>query len=756
MFIEKFKYGGKMSRRKSLNLISAVLLFMAVNMSFPALSRPQEITDIEGYVIDAETDEPVPGASVHIVETQRGVFTGEDGYFKLIGVPSARRLEIQVDMAGYERKSMFLSLQNRSRIVKIRLQPNLFQMDEIVVTATKSPIKAEVVTDVVKVIGREEIERSGASTVEQLFEKQPFLRIRKGNEGSLLSLRGFSSDYILFLVDGKRMVSREVTRPNLDRYSLEDIERIEILKGAKSALYGSEAVGGVVNIITRLPQKPASLQLHTRYAPVNGNKADARLEMKRGFWASSISAGVGKHRGDGKHDGKQMYGYDHDKYYVRGRVMRDAQPFRFSASAWYNTIERTPSYSDVQAEKTFNDTDKSVSIDSEYLISGNSSLTMEGQVLSAEHTLDIKDRLTKKTDRRADSNGTDIAAGANFSHHTHMWGFKHTVSIGGGYQRESFEDPLVQESKTFTNNVYRLILSDEMQKGNFLFSLAYSFENNEGYGYGHTPQFGVKWNASDNFSLRLNLKKGFLAPRMSQRFRIMTVSWHPYIIGRERVKKFKDDPLTPENAYGVECAFNYRKGAFILNFNPYYSYLKGKIAVKPEENVELVDGTILSNAAAYIYRNIDNQKSYGADIEASVQGQQLLGQIDRYRISMSYAFIRSFFSEDVLDEDPRHSLVLKLESGAKMASWLDMDASLTARGYDRRSEFGGSSGHASGSIGTQKDPYAIMDFMVSFVLFDRSPRFYMGINNIADFVDINSRIVPGREFFMGIRGNADF
>ena len=172
--------------------------------------------------------------------------------------------------------------------------------------------------------------------------------------------------------------------------------------------------------------------------------------------------------------------------------------------------------------------------------------------------------------------------------------------------------------------------------------------------------------------------------------------------------------------------------------------------------MELVDGTILSNATAYVYRNIDSQKSFGADMEASVQVRQIFGQTDRHRVSMSYAFIRSFFSEDVLDEDPRHSLVLKLESGAKMTSWLDMDTSLTARGYDRRSEFGGSSGHASGSMGTQKDPYAIMDFMMSFVLFDRSPRIYMGINNITDFVDLNSRIVPGREIFAGISGNADF
>jgi hypothetical protein len=173
----------------------AVTLWLLAAVGIPPLSwsaEIEEIVDIEGYVLDADTGEPLPGVPILLIDTQRGTFTGEDGCFKILRVPTKGRVQIQVSLSGYESKIVHISLRDWSRPVRIRLRRELLEMEEVVVTATRIPTEAQAVTDVVKVIGREEIERSGVSTMEQLLEQQPFFRIRKGNEGSLGSLRGFS------------------------------------------------------------------------------------------------------------------------------------------------------------------------------------------------------------------------------------------------------------------------------------------------------------------------------------------------------------------------------------------------------------------------------------------------------------------------------------------------------------------------------------------------------------------------------------
>ncbi len=734
----------------------AVALWFLVTVAIPSLgwsAEIEEIVDIEGIVLDADTGKPLPEASVLLVGTQRGVFTDEAGRFRMLRVPVKGRVQLQVTLSGYASRIVHISLQDRGRTTEIRLQRELFEMEEMVVTATRIVTEARAVTDVVKVIGRAEIERSGASTMEQLLEQQPFFRIRKGNEGSLGSLRGFSGSYVLFLVDGKRMTSREVTTPNLDRYSLEDVERVEILKGAKSALYGSDAVGGVVNIITKLPKNPVELAFHSLYNPQNGHNADANLGFRRGPYLLHLGAGGGTHDGEGTHQDEQMYEFDHDKYHLKAKLRREGPRFRFGISTWYNTITRQPSYFNLSTDplkKTFTDSDFSLSLDGDYWLSDRSQLSIEGQALSAKHTYERDDQLTHVSEL-SKSTGNDVTAGAHLHHQAWMGSFRHALTVGGGYQRESFDDPNVDPTRTLCNQVYRLSFADEMQKGRWIFSLAYSYEYSEGYGHGHTPQLGLKWDASDAMSLRLNLKKGYRAPTMSQRYRLRILSWHPYVIGREQVAKYRDDPLKPENAYGVEGEIRYRRKSFSLQINPFITYLRDKIATRIEENVELVDGRILSDRPGYIYTNYERQRSMGADVESSFQRQQVFGQSDRYRISLSYSFTRADTSGVALEEDPLHSVVLRLESGAALTSWLDMDVSLSGRAYDRRSEMGGSSGHASNIMGVQKKPYAITDLLVSFHLFDRAIKVYSGVNNLADFVDLNSRIVPGREVFAGIR-----
>ncbi len=126
---------------------------------------------------------------------------------------------------------------------------------EVVVTATRSPYSIQRVPATVRVISQEDIHNSAARNVADLLRNQGTVQVRdsmgNGRDASL-SLRGFgASANALVLVDGRKLNNSDLGGPDLTAIALSDVERIEILEGGAGALYGDQAVGGVINIITR-------------------------------------------------------------------------------------------------------------------------------------------------------------------------------------------------------------------------------------------------------------------------------------------------------------------------------------------------------------------------------------------------------------------------------------------------------------------------------------------------------------------------
>ena len=135
-----------------------------------------------------------------------------------------------------------------------------YQLDSLVVTATRSPLEEKKIPNVVQVIRREQIENLGATDIFSALRLADNLNLSKGMAGNNVMLRGMSTNHTLILVDGKRSAGEDTAVTTnvyaLQRISLSNVERIEILRGTASALYGSDALGGVINIITRKPKKP--------------------------------------------------------------------------------------------------------------------------------------------------------------------------------------------------------------------------------------------------------------------------------------------------------------------------------------------------------------------------------------------------------------------------------------------------------------------------------------------------------------------
>ena len=126
-------------------------------------------------------------------------------------------------------------------------------LQTVVVSATRSERAVEESTVPISVVSRSEIERTRARTLKQALENVPGLQLREvhGKSGFELSLQGLSGDQVLVLIDGLPITASTGSTVDLGQYLVGDVERVEVVKGASSAQYGSAAMGGVVNVITR-------------------------------------------------------------------------------------------------------------------------------------------------------------------------------------------------------------------------------------------------------------------------------------------------------------------------------------------------------------------------------------------------------------------------------------------------------------------------------------------------------------------------
>lgn len=166
----------------------------------------------------------------------------------------------------------------------------------VVVTGSRTERPLSEAPVATQVIGRAEIRESGARNVAELLEEQPGVYMAPSFAGSGPELQGLDSSYTLVLVDGQRAIGRIGGVIDLRRYPLEDIERIEIVRGASSALYGADALAGVINIITRRSRRALEAQAEAGYGDRHRVDLSGRVGASGGAGWSSLSGAL--HRVD--------------------------------------------------------------------------------------------------------------------------------------------------------------------------------------------------------------------------------------------------------------------------------------------------------------------------------------------------------------------------------------------------------------------------------------------------------------------------
>ena len=230
--------------------ILIIFLFLIFN-SF------SQTIELKGLVKNSETGEPLSNAhiSVHSVDSNivlGQTISGIKGEFSITYLP-AEDVIVQISFLGCKTLKKRISLKDIGLLnQEFSLETALVSVGEIKVSAWRQETELKNIPLPISVVAANQIEKYSGTTPSDVLKNEPGLAVaRDGTWATSLNIRGMSEQRILTLIDGNRVETATDVAAGLAMIDVNDIERIEVIKGAASSLYGTGAVGGVVNIITK-------------------------------------------------------------------------------------------------------------------------------------------------------------------------------------------------------------------------------------------------------------------------------------------------------------------------------------------------------------------------------------------------------------------------------------------------------------------------------------------------------------------------
>lgn len=280
--------------KKFLWVIGCVLMLWGIPLSGQQSVAPEipesavRMTKVSGQVVDENTGDGLPLATISVTGLGWGTVCDMKGYFK-VEVPVNQPAELTVRSVGYETKTLVLESDVTGNLV-VRLKKSLLNLDEVTVTGTRTEKTVAETPVMTRIVPSEVLQRNDFESMIDVLEYNiPGLRFNTDPRGNNIQVQGLENSYILILVDGERLSTTPGGPIDFDRLTTANIKKIEVLKGAASALYGSSAMGMVINIITDIPKRPLEGWAKVRYGKYNDLQLDAGVGMKyKGFYAQTL------------------------------------------------------------------------------------------------------------------------------------------------------------------------------------------------------------------------------------------------------------------------------------------------------------------------------------------------------------------------------------------------------------------------------------------------------------------------------------
>jgi outer membrane receptor for ferrienterochelin and colicins len=587
------------------------LFWLLLLLCMPLSLFSQQVVTIT--VLDKESKEPIPSAHLCFEDQKSGkqsyqVSDSKGQAIQSIQGPTA----LATSFIGYKTRMDTLTA---GGAITLMLETSLFDMDEVVVTAQMSPKRADQSIYQVKVISNKLISDKAATNLSDVLAGELGLRVSKGGIlGSTMSINGLSGEHIKILIDGVPVIGRLNGSIDLGQLNMNNVDHIEIVEGPMSVQYGSNALAGAINIITKENLRNKFFaSANTYYESVGVYDANASINLNKNKHSFSLSGGRNFFDGFSRPDTartqqwKPKLQYFTDGYYT---LRKNDLKFRIDGKYFTETIQNKGNVRgkyEIYALDNYFITDR---ISSKAQLSGSIGEFCNFDIFSSWSGYKyIKDNYIKNMttlNELAYYSDTTIF-NTYLSKGTFAWqpedgifaiqtGLDLNYDKGEGKKIENYVQDM-GDYAAFVSAQYNPTKKISIQPG---LRIAY----NTRYNAPLVPSLNLKWSPVNDLKLRFSYVRGFRSPSLKELYL--------YFVDINHNVKGNPD-LQAEYSHTLNASFQYDKSInehnFGLELNTFNNNVKNSINI-----VEVKDSTNL-----YTYANINEYHSLGYNFKLKYQ-----------------------------------------------------------------------------------------------------------------------------------------
>jgi len=622
-------------------LLAIVFLIFSCLLAIPVSA--QKI--ITGSVFDND-NEALAGVSVWIKELSNiATATELDGTYSLY-LPDDKEYTIQVSYIGYMDQNRKIK-QNEPDKINFYLKEKEVDLGVVVITATRTPKLLKNSPIITKVITENEIKKVDATHIGELLQSElPGIEFSYSmNQQVALNMQGFGGNSVLFLMDGERIAGETLDNIDYNRLNLDNIERIEIIKGASSSLYGSNAVGGVVNIISKNPVEPWAVNLNSRIATHNEQRHGGSVSFNTGKFNSmtnvqhtSIDEYKMKNEGDySKVLGNRTWNFkERLQYTVNDKL-------NFTGRAGYYLRERDSQATSKDRYRSFNG-----GVKGDYIFNEKSNMELAysfDQYDKSEYFLD-----TKKDIKEYSNVQHSIRGLYNLSLDE-----KNTLTVGGDYMRDYLMSYQFKDNGSYRQYVADVFVQLDMnpiENLNVITGLRYDYFSESSLNH-FSPKIGFMYKVG-NCSLRGSYAAGFRAPTLKEMYMDFDMASVLMIYGNPDLK--------PESSHNLSLSAEYTKSYYNFSLTGYYNQVDNRITTAWNQALK-----------GMLYTNINEITITG--IDANALAKFPCGVSARLSYTYSHDHIKK--GEPLVSQTRPHTATTRIEYGK---SWRNYGFNIALNG----------------------------------------------------------------------------
>lgn len=675
--------------------------------------------------VQGRQDSALAGANIYFEKMAFGTSSDTRGRFKLQVSDSIKGKYLLIcSYMGYHDAFKEITLPLAEDFyLRFHLKESRLLLDQIVVTGTRSErfLKDSPVTT--QVIKSKEIRQSGSDDVAQVLQEMTGISVGQHERfGNVTDLQGFDSNHILFLVNGTRQIGRLSGQFDISQIPADNIERIEVVKGPASALYGSQAMGGVVNIITRRPEQRAELQASAKIGSYDRMNGSLTAGLPFGAWTTALHLDMQSFGGydldpaTAKEDGRAYKKYN-GGLEMNGQIQSG---FRLGMEASYFREQQDRTLDLFFAEKIRN---RRSGIKLHSSLDDVAGFALESAINYSTYRHDYFDVVRSSGYQKESDPSSNGLLSADI-----LWRKKlsrHRLEGGYAYEKETIRSRRV-EGKQRHSNLQSLFLQDEIELSAKTTIVAGArYDRHDIYGSEFSPKLSLVYSPIHTGRIRLGYGHGFRAPAFKELFL-------DFYVSDVNLKIIGNPNLKPEVSDGLHLDYEFwNDHNYHVRLNLFYNRVR-----------DMISDVLLPGAGlTYTYHNFNRIQSWGGEWDMAYFPLDWL----QLKLGYSYTDTKVESSGRALSGRIKH----KGQAGLMLSLPWDIKMNIRSLLFGPRtdSEIDEDSGEITDHI---KIPgYVLVNAHIEY----RMPfnlRLQAGGKNLTNYVKKFWGPMPGREWYFGL------